>query len=105
MNNDRNEIDQYMAYWDDAQKQFPKVKKPAPSKNSYFGMANIPEDNDQFAPGEEEHWRDVYRRSLEIDPDDITGEGEHLVNEEDINQQYLAGMMDIHEVRAAKKKS
>lgn len=102
--NAREEIDKYMELWDQAQKHFPKEKKPAPSKNSYFGMSNIPEDVDEFAPNEEEHWRDVYYRSLEIDPDEVNG-GDQLVNEDDINQQYLAGMMDIHEVREAKKKA
>ncbi len=105
MKNVRNEIDEYLALWDQAQSQFPKAKKAAaPKNNSYFGMQSIPEVND-FSEDEEEHWRDVYYRSLEIDPDEINGSGEQILSEDDINQQYLAGMMDIHEVREAKKKA
>lgn len=72
---DREEIDQYMVLWDNAQKEFPKEKRPEPKMSSFFGMKDIVDDD--FTEDEGEHWRDVYYRSLEIAAGD-----EEVINEE-----------------------
>lgn len=77
MDNTREEIDQYLALWDQAQKHFPKQKKAAPENVSYYGMQRDASE-DEFDEEDGEHWRDVYYRSLEIDG--IEGE-DQLVNE------------------------
>jgi hypothetical protein len=107
MKNVRDEIDQYLALWDQAQKQFPQEKrKPAARPSpSYFGMQNAVNAQD-ITEDEEEHWRDIYYRSLEIDPDEIRGGAEEgLLSEEEIDQQCLAGMMDLREAKEAKRKA
>lgn len=109
MNSARDEMDQFMSLWAEAQNQFQPVKKAAPAgkkpvpkkkPNSYYGMQNMHE-NDDIAPEEEAHWRDVYFRSLEIDTDELLQEngGE----EDDIDAQCLAGMMSLQEAKAAKR--
>jgi len=105
MKNVRDEIGEYMALWDQAQKQFPQEKKkPARQAPSYFGMQNI--NAQDISEDEEEHWRDIYYRSLEIDPDEISGGAEEgLLSEDEIDQQCLAGMMDIREAKEAKRKA
>lgn len=103
MKNARDEIDQYLALWDQAQKSFPKEKKSARPISSYFGMQNNVSDQD-ITEDEEEHWRDVYYRSLEINPDQLKGGEENLLSEEDIEQQCLAGMMGLREAKEAKRK-
>lgn len=105
MKNARDEIDQYMQLWDQAQKSFPKEKKPVRPTPSFFGLQNN-SDVDDISEDEGEHWRDIYYRSLEIDPDEISGGGEEgLLSEDEIDQQCLAGMMNIREAKEAKKKA
>lgn len=102
----RDEIDHYMSLWQEAEKQFPKEKKTPQKKSpSFFGMHNLPE-SDIITEEESKGWNKLYQRSLEIDPDDFNGEGdEEILSEEEIHQQQLAGLMDIHEAREAKKKA
>jgi hypothetical protein len=109
MKNARDEIFEYMDLWEQAQKQFPKEKKKPvlkKKKDSFFGM-QYNETNENISEDESEHWREVYYRSLEIDPDDVMGvsNDEDSLNEEEIDQQCLAGMMDIREAKEAKRKA
>lgn len=102
MNNARDEMDQFLSLWSEAQHQFTPEKKAVPKKkkqNSYYGMENTYENLD-IEPEEEEHWRDVYFRSLEIDADELLTDN---ADDSDIDAQCLAGMMDVHEAKAAKK--
>jgi hypothetical protein len=66
MDNTRQEIDQYLDLWDQAQKEFSKEEKPVTQSASFYGMHNIPEENEEVDSGEGEHWRDIYYRSLEL---------------------------------------
>lgn len=69
--NDREEIDQYLAMWDQARKEFqeeaPKVRKD--DTGVFYGfMHNLDASVEEGGPGEEEaeHWNDVYYRALEM---------------------------------------
>jgi hypothetical protein len=105
MKNTRDEMSRYMELWDQAQKQFPKEKKTPTQPSSFYGMHNNV-DPHEITEDEEEHWRDVYYRSLEIDPDEfMIGDDEQTLNEDEIDQQCLAGMMDLREAKEAKRKA
>jgi hypothetical protein len=75
MDNTRQEIDDYLALWDQAQKEFPVEKKPSAPAGSFFGMQSDMSE-EEMEDSEGDHWRDVFYRSLEIDSD-----GEQLVTE------------------------
>jgi hypothetical protein len=66
MDNTREEIDQYLALWDQARKHFPPEKKVTPPNVSFYGMQRDASE-DELDEEDGEHWRDVYYRSLEID--------------------------------------
>lgn len=70
--NSREEIDQYLALWDQARESFPKEEKPVPRDGTgvFYGfMHNIDPSVQEEGPGEEdaEHWRDVFYRAMEIE--------------------------------------
>lgn len=103
MKNASEEIKQYMQFWDQAKKSFPSEKKSVRPVSSFLGLQNNVVLDD-ISEEESNHWKNIYDRSLEIDPDMFNGE-ENLLSEEEIDQQCLAGLMDIKEAKEAKKKT